>query len=409
MAKQPLNAVEDWCRALVLLVEYERGTGHLDQLLEVYPLGSAQGLARECFRQWLVVDGLLAERLRKRPRPKVRHLLRLALTELIAGESAAAQVVHHAVEAGRHAGLSKPELGLVNAVLRAQLRSGLPQPGPELDRINHPAWLVERWEAAFGEPGLGQLLRWNQSTSEYFVVADSLPFGCQLTNWEGIYRVEPGGLERLMEGLGDGSYTLMDPFARIPVEMLDPQPGECILDLCAAPGGKSRLIAKRMSGSGHLIAVEKPGPRVERLRENLRPWQSIAQVKEVAVEALEAALATGEPVLRPGQADGVLLDVPCSNTGVLRRRPDVRLRLQPQSIAEVAAQQARLLGAAAIWVRPGGRLVYSTCSIEPEENDRQVAAFLQAHPQWQLEAQQLSLPWLTGHDGGGAYLLRRGS
>jgi 16S rRNA (cytosine967-C5)-methyltransferase len=105
--------------------------------------------------------------------------------------------------------------------------------------------------------------------------------------------------------------------------------------------------------------------------------------------------------------DAVLIDVPCSNTGVIRRRPDVKLRLKDRDIARQAAQQSILLEHAARWVRPGGRLVYSTCSLEKEENTGIVDAFCGSHPEWKLEKSVLSLPWEAGHDGGGAFLLTR--
>jgi 16S rRNA (cytosine967-C5)-methyltransferase len=365
-----------------------------------------QGLVRELFRQWFVVEKLLQERLRGRTRPRVRHLLGLALAELLAAgeqdEGHAARVVHHAVQSGRRAGFAAPELGLVNAVLRGLLRGGLPAAGAERDRANHPQWLVERWESSFGVAATEQLLRWNQRMAEHYVVASQCPEYAEATTWRGVWRVR-GGVSAAIDDLAHGVVTLVDPFATVPVELLAPRPGEQLLDLCAAPGGKSRQLALGLAGRGRLWSVDRPGPRLQRLQANLEPFAAVSRVIGSTVEELEGA-AHG---LREGGCDGVLIDVPCSNTGVIRRRPDVRVRLRPQAIGEAAQRQRVLLEAAAKWVKPGGRLVYSTCSLEREENEAVVDDFIAGHSSWQVEGSQLSRPWEQAHDGGGAFLLRR--
>jgi 16S rRNA (cytosine967-C5)-methyltransferase len=164
---------------------------------------------------------------------------------------------------------------------------------------------------------------------------------------------------------------------------------------------------KTSAATGRVVAVDLPGDRLPRLRENLARVRGVAAVVVEAdvVGPLAAALAAHR---LPAEYAAVLIDVPCSNTGVMRHRVDVKWRLQEGDFARHARQQLALLGAAARCVAPGGRLVYSTCSIDPEENEHVVAAFLRKHGEhFTLEAQALGRPWETGCDGTGAFRLRR--
>ena len=230
----------------------------------------------------------------------------------------------------------------------------------------------------------------------------------------------PGGhwgeVEPLLKA---GKLYLQDPATRLPVEMLAPRAGESVLDLCAAPGGKSLLIADLMTAGsdpaqrtpGRLVAVDQPGPRIDRLKENLARAGNL----EVALVQADVLGADVAGILRehrlPPTYDAVLLDVPCSNTGVMRHRVDVKWRLQPGDFRKHPEQQLSLLHAAARLVAPGGRLVYSTCSIDAEENEQVVRAFKagKAGGPFTLEHSVVSQPWTAGHDGGGAFLLRRSS
>jgi 16S rRNA (cytosine967-C5)-methyltransferase len=165
-----------------------------------------------------------------------------------------------------------------------------------------------------------------------------------------------------------------------------------------------------MKGAGRIVAVDLPGTRIERLRENLASLAGSGidcSLHEADVLTLtEADLCTAG---LPATYDAVMLDAPCSNTGVIQRRTDVKWRLSPKDIATCAALQLDLLQAAAAFVRPGGRLVYSTCSIEQAENREVVNAFLQTGTGagFELSKAQTSYPWESGHDGAGAFLLRR--
>ena len=395
----------DWPAAVELLCQWEAGREHLDDLLEHAGLDYSRWLVMETFRNWYLIEDLLASRIRRQPRPKVRQLLRLAVAECRDREPEAwPRVIHHAVKTANGMGLSKGEGGFINGVLRGLLRDGaLGERFPV--ELTHPAWLVQRWEKHFGGDGMVGLLAWNQAKPVLHLHAGACPPYAEPTPWTGYFRIPPGTFAEAAADLAAGRIYIQDPFARIPVDLLDPRPGECILELCAAPGGKTRLILERMGGEGALLAVDKPGMRLQRLRTNLEPFagESRLRVHGAYLEELESA-SPGEP-WHPGGIDGVLIDVPCSNTGVIQKRPDVKLRIAPEDPAEQGRRQKRLLEHAARWVRPGGRLVYSTCSLEPEENEEVVNAFLAGNSDWQLKQATLSRPWECRHDGGGAFLL----
>jgi 16S rRNA (cytosine967-C5)-methyltransferase len=180
--------------------------------------------------------------------------------------------------------------------------------------------------------------------------------------------------------------------------MLDPQPGETILDLCAAPGGKTTLIAQFMQNRGKIIANDASPSRLKMVGENCR---------RLGVECVTLSAPDGLESVAPGSIDRLLLDAPCSNSGVMRRRVQLRWRLKPEEIGRLANQQAVLHARWAGLVRPGGVLVYSTCSLEPEENAKVIEAFLAANAGFQLEEQRELRPWRDGVDGAFAARLRR--
>jgi 16S rRNA (cytosine967-C5)-methyltransferase len=321
-------------------------------------------------------------------------------------------IVHAAVErAGRL--VSARERAFLNAVLRrlpAALAAAGQEDGtpPSLARaFSHPAWLVERWTRVWGG-NLRPLLAWNQGAPGTFLRHDagpapSLPLA-EPTPWPGFYLLRPGAdWDLVAPRLASGAWTVQNPAQGAAAALLAVCPGETVLDLAAAPGGKSRALAQALGPAGRLAAVDLPGDRLERLRAALAPfpWASVHAADVTDPGALAAAGV-------PAQADAVLLDVPCSNTGVLQRKPDVKWRLEPGGFARLADLQGRLLRAAADRVRPGGRLVYATCSLEPEENDGVVETFLLAAGRgWSLVRSVRHLPWVDGTDGAAAFLLAR--
>lgn len=201
--------------------------------------------------------------------------------------------------------------------------------------------------------------------------------------------------------LATGAIYITDPATRHCVDLLDPRPGERVLDACAAPGGKAFLIAAAQGSGEWLTATDSNDKRLPRLRENLQRLHITPA--EVACHDWTAPA----PERWHGAFDAILLDVPCSNTGVLRRRVDVRWRLQPEQIEALVATQRSILEHALPCLKPGGRLVYSTCSIEPEENEGQIARFLADHPDFREAGRREVLPHRDGTDGAFAVLLRR--
>jgi 16S rRNA (cytosine967-C5)-methyltransferase len=244
------------------------------------------------------------------------------------------------------------------------------------------------------------------------------PTFLQPTPWAGFYVVPAGNWPEIERLLAAGALYLQDPATMIAPELLDPKAGETVVDLCAAPGGKSLFLAdlleerSRRAGSearaGTVVAVDLPDiRRIGHLKENL------AKARTTGVVLMQAdVLQLTSRLLKehhlPGGFSAILLDVPCTNTGVMRHRVDVKWRLREADIAKHAGQQLALLSAAARFVAPGGRLVYSTCSLESEENEEVVEAFLRgARGRFALEKTRHSRPWENGCDGAGAFLLRR--
>ena len=430
-----------WLVAARLVARWLERRERLDVLLDELP-GTLAGTERARCQHLVIgvvrhfgrIDAALGRLVAHPPRFATRAVLFIAGFELI--EAAAdndsgrvPRIVHHAVEQTK-ALTSPAEARLVNAVVR-RLAVPMGRPAPVLNAdpaelgeyFSHPAWLVRSWLAQFGPAGTRALLEWNQQPAPVYARwrpgtgAEPPPAPLKPSKWPGFLEVPAGSWSVVEPLLRAGKLYLQDPATRLPVEVLAPTAGESVLDLCAAPGGKSLLIADAMTAgaapgtkpTGNLVAVDQPGPRVDRLKENLSRAGGL-EVALVQADVLAPGFAT---VLRehrlPVVYDAVLLDVPCSNTGVMRHRVDVKWRLQAGDFRKHPEQQLSLLHAAARLVAPGGRLVYSTCSIDAEENEQVVRAFKagKAGGPFTLERSVLSQPWVAGHDGGGAFLLRR--
>lgn len=335
--------------------------------------------------------------------PETRDVLRVGLCQILLLGIPDHAAVHETVESAK-AGVR----GLVNAVLRRAIDSRkrlLDEVAdlPPAVALSHPDWLFNRWKAAFGKPNTIALMEWNNQPAETFlrvnplVESTGIP-GEPVAGAPGFHRIDgqpPGAL------LASGAIYIQDPATRHAVELLDPQPGERILDACAAPGGKAFLIAAALGSAEHLVCTDSNEKRLPRLRENLARLH--------AGNATLAAHDWTKPAPREWQHafDGILLDVPCSNTGVIRRRVDVRWRLQAPDIEKITATQHKILENALPCLRPGGRIVYSTCSIEAEENLGQIRAFLTKNPDWRLHSTREALPFRDGTDGAFAARIER--
>jgi 16S rRNA (cytosine967-C5)-methyltransferase len=261
--------------------------------------------------------------------------------------------------------------GLVNAVLR-----GLVREPPQLDdpELLAPGWLYARWRAAFGA---GEALKVAAMIAEEPATdlslkdpsqADALAAELEATALPGgSLRTERRGDIATWPGFGEGAWWVQDAAAAIPARLLAVQAGETALDMCAAPGGKTLQLA---AAGAQVVAVDRAPARLTRVGENLARLNLTAETM--------AADAASWPEKR--SFDAVLLDAPCSTTGTFRRHPDVLWAAKPSDVAGLAAVQSKLLDAAARRLKSGGRLVYCVCSLEPEEGEGQVAAFLGRTP-----------------------------
>ncbi len=430
-----------WPLAARLVARWlERGE-RLDALLETLPpnlpgaeRARCQHLVFGVVRHFGRIEAALGRLVAHPPRFATRAILFVAGFELIdaaekmVADGIVAKIVHHAVEQTKT--LASPaEARLVNAVVRklAAALDSLPPaaPPPEVlaEYFSHPEWLVRAWLAQFGAEATRQLLEWNQQPATVYArwraTDEAPPKILKPTKWSGFFEVESGHWSEIEPLLKAGKLYLQDPGTRLAVELLAPQPGESVLDLCAAPGGKSLLIADAMksgrpssveASAGRLVAMDVPGARIDRLKENLARVSGV-DVALVQADVLEAAVPALREHKLPEEYAAVLIDVPCSNTGVMRHRADVKWRLQEGDFKKHPKQQLALLHAAARLVAPGGRLVYSTCSIDTEENESVVKEFFnsRAGGPFKLESSVQSFPWVTGHDGAAAFLLRRKS
>ncbi len=414
--------------AAQLCEAYIKRPGKTDSFLGKLPRSLLPSHRRRCqflflgvIRNLSRIDFVLSVFLKKQPRAGLKSILFVAAAELInSDEERAAGIINHAVECAKSV-LSSAEAGLANAVLR-KAAPLLKAPGPLLENYDyrarlailysHPKWLAQKWLQTYGQDVTVRLLKWNQIPPPIYVyfsgdcAADAFP-ELKPAKWDGVYEMAKGKGSDIGAMAKDSRIIVMDPASARPADLLDVRQGEKVLDLCAAPGGKSSILAGRLkSGVGILAALDRPGPRIIRLRENL------SRFEKTHWEIVEADLLETRPqdlALKglPDRFDAVLLDAPCSNTGVIRRRPDVRWRLQPADIGQAAEMQLKLLQRAAQFVSPQGRLVYSTCSLEEEENQAVVEKFIEMeNGRWRLISGGAYNPWNDGHDGGGAYLLK---
>jgi 16S rRNA (cytosine967-C5)-methyltransferase len=280
---------------------------------------------------------------------------------------------------------------------------------------SHPDWLCGRWLARWGAGPVGRLLEWNNTPPATYARLNTLKIDAQglARRWEEERVVfESRSFDWIPDGLlfelkshpplgtlgslQEGLFYIQDPSTLLAVAELDPQPGEAVLDLCAAPGGKTTYIAQRMNNQGRLVAQDTNRTRLDRARENCARLG-------VTCATFSTATTVDFPELSVS-FDRILVDAPCSNTGVIRRRVDLRWRIQPAEIERLSTLQVELLRDAAVQLKPGGTLVYSTCSLEPEENQRVTKSFLAAHPEFRLRNERPLTPFEHGVDG--AYVAR---
>jgi 16S rRNA (cytosine967-C5)-methyltransferase len=401
------------------LMEWEKGTTFSDEILHGliarHPLQpSDRGLLTELFygvlRHLRQLDFVISRLREASVDTRTRNLLRSGLYQIFHLRVPAHAAVHETVS------MAGPTRGLVNAVLRRALRekealSETLAAQPLGVRESHPDFLVERWVARFGEEPATALCRLNNSPSENFFRVNTLK-----TSLDALLEQEPDAavqdasrgvlkLRRIpAEWLEAGWGYVQDPSTLLAPDLLDPQPGERVLDACAAPGGKTTYLAQKMAGRGRIVACDLYESRIQRLKQNVGRLGAVS----VRVHQVDFLLQPDEdsPLLE-APFDRILLDVPCTNTGVIRRRVDVRWRLTEEDFVRMPVQQLALVRRAVPLLRAGGTLVYSTCSLEHEENEAVVEQILRELPALTLEEVQSSLPFRDGVDGAFAARFRK--
>ena len=338
----------------------------LDALPRIEPRdkAAAHRLAAAVLRRAGTLDAVLEPFLRKAPPDPVRHVLRLGAAGLLLLETPAHAAVATAVGLARARGLT-PFAGLVNAVLRKVAAAG---PGAleglDAPRLDTPPWLWASWgraaraiaEAHQQEAPLDLTLQPG---------AEPPPGGVALAT--GSWRYPPGTRIAELPGFAEGAFWVQDAAAALPARLLAPRPGERIADLCAAPGGKTAQLA---AAGADVTAVELNPARLARLRENLARLQ-------LQADTVQADATTWRPA---HPFDAILLDAPCTATGTIRRHPEILHLRRPRDVAAMAETQDKLLDAACAMLKPGGRLVYAVCSLQPEEGPDRLQAALDRLP-----------------------------
>ncbi len=435
--------------ALLALQETEKNSTKSEQSLHRLfdrhnPCKNDRSLATE------LVNGVLRFRLRldftisrwyhhdlHKAAPVLRNILRLGTYQLlfldkIPGWAAVDECVKLARKyKGRHIG------GIVNGVLRK-----IASEPSSLDDIlekealpkrlsvehSHPEWLVRRWLDCYGETRTGLMLACNNASP-----LTALRINTLKTSPETMFAALKDASVTYTKALDDqfiltrdfnacepfihlGLLTVQNPTQALPCLLLNPLPGDNILDMCAAPGGKATFLAELMQNKGSIVAVDRYPNKCDKIRQRGEAL-GIGIIQTVAEDA---------KTMRPDRSpDAVLLDVPCTGTGVLGRKAELRWRTTPEKLEELTSLQAELLDQAAELLKPGGILVYATCSVEPEENTLQINRFLERHPEFTREPSPVALPQkfspidsspgayltlpgeLEGFDGGFAQRLRK--
>jgi 16S rRNA (cytosine967-C5)-methyltransferase len=335
--------------------------------LEPRDRGFAMALAMATLRRLGPIELALDGRLAKPPPEAVRNILRIGVTQAFLMDTPAFAAVTTSVDLAASHSSTRAFKGLVNGVLRGLLREP-----PKLDDPESlcPPWLYARWSAAFGAEAASAMAA---LIAEEPATDLSLKDPAQAERLAGELEAEilPGpSLRTARKGdvaawpaYDEGAWWVQDASAAIPARLLDVKPDESALDLCAAPGGKTLQLAA--AGAG-VVAVDRSAARLTRVAENMTRMGLTA----------ESVTADAGDWADTRTFDAVLLDAPCSATGTYRRHPDVLWAARPSDIAALAGVQSRLLDSAAERVKPGGRLVYCVCSLEPEEGEAQIAAFL---------------------------------
>jgi 16S rRNA (cytosine967-C5)-methyltransferase len=400
------------------LKRHRTGQQYIERLLE-QELGALapedRGLCQELVygivRWQKTLDWLIARKTGGREQnPQIHILLQLGLYQLFWLERVPDHAaVHETVEMAKKFGF-QPQAGFINAVLRGYTRER-DQTKAALEQLkqtdlaigySHPEWLVERWIQRWGKEKTIALLQWNNSPPPTFARVNTLKADTRKLKqvWDSenvsyrpverdwipndeVFELESHPSLATLRTFQEGMFYVQDPSTLLAVAALDPKAGEHILDVCSAPGGKTTYIAQRMNDKGEVLAEDNQPERLKLVVENC---------ERLGVTCVGTTSATQ-------QFDRILIDAPCSNTGVLRRRVDLRWRIKPEEITRLRDMQLAILRDSVKRLKPGGTLVYSTCSLEPEENLEVIKMFVEENPQFTLENERQLLPFEAKVDG----------
>jgi len=365
--RRPLRGQPVRKAALALLSGVLEKRRPLEEALDALPGGAAardraaaHRIAATVLRRLGTLDSVLEPFLRREPPLAVRNILRMGAAELLLLGTPPHAAVASAVDAA-----PKPFAGLVNAVLRKVAAEGPGQlEGLDAECLDTPAWLWSAWHDAYGPAAVRAIAAAHREPASLDLTlapGAAAPEGAEPLP-TGSWRLPPGTRVTELPGFAEGQFWVQDVAAALPALLLRARPGEAIADLCAAPGGKTAQLAA--AGAG-VTAVERDPRRAARLRENLARLRLDATV----VEADAATWMPGDGT----RFDAILLDAPCSATGTVRRHPDVLHLKRPRDVTSAATLQATLIAHAATLLKPGGRLVFSTCSLQPEEGEAHLA------------------------------------
>ena len=366
------------------------------------------------------LDWLIARKTEGREqKPDLEILLRLGLYQMfwldrIPNHAA----VHETVEIAKKMGFTT-QAGFLNAVLRTYTRERteteklvehikISDPGIG---YSHPHWIYERWSQRWGPEKTAALMAWNNTPPKTFARVNTLktanvkelrtmwdiegvkfvPHQFDWVDENLVFELESHPPLAKLKSFQKGFFYIQDPSTLLAVRELDVKSGQTVLDLCSAPGGKTTFIAQLMQNRGKVFAQDIDWERLDLVKENYL---------RLGITCIETSIAPSQIIEKPSlRFDRILIDAPCSNTGVMRRRVDLRWRIEPAEIARLRQEQLELLRRAAPRLKPGGTLVYSTCSLEPEENLEVIARFLEEQKDFKLESEREILPFVNKVDG----------
>ncbi|GAA6209230.1 transcription antitermination factor NusB [Cognatishimia sp. WU-CL00825] len=367
------------------------GAGALDKL-QPADRATAQRLATETLRGIERADRLLQKHLQKYPPLTVHNALRIATVELCQG-GAAHGIVNSAVEIVGANKRTASMKGLVNAVLRKIAATGV-ELWPTLRTPRMPKWIRDPLVAAYGNDVVAKMEVAHFAGAPLDLMAKGdhgalqRSLGGELLE-NNTVRLTDAGQVSMLPGFKRGSWWVQDAAASIPVQVLDPKEGESVLELCAAPGGKTMQIA---ATGAQVRAVDSSKNRMVRVRENLKRTR------------FKAELVVGDALEETGSWDVILLDAPCSATGTMRRHPDLPFAKDGSEFGELIDLQSQMLDHAIGLLKPGGRLVFCTCSLLPDEGECQVEDALARHSDISTDVAALKVPgvdpaWITEEGG----------